>query len=163
MKRVLALTLSDRWALAGGVALALLASAFFVAGGQMFAAGNGGLVLLATPGKLAIFAVLALLSGLAASVQIAAARIRLAGAGRGGTAGVVGILLAFLGASCCTPLIWPAALSFFGVSGVTLLGINMTLHRWFLPAVAFAALSLLFGIVTTARAMGVACRTDGQR
>lgn len=163
MRAAWALALSDRWALIGGITLALLASVFFVVGGQMFATGNGGLVLIATPAKLAVFVVLAVLSGVAASSQIAAMRIRLTGTRRGGAAGAAGILLAFLGASCCTPLIWPAVLSFFGVSGVTLLGINITLHRWFWPAVAFAALSLLFGIATTARAMAVACRTNGLR
>ena len=125
-----------------------------------FYAGSNGLALLATPGKLAIFAALAFFVGTMVTLQVAAMRLRLRSGGK--AAGVAGLLLAFLGASCCTPLIWPAVLSFFGVSGMTLLGVNMELHQSFWLFVLLAALGLVFGIRTTGRAITSSCRTTVQ-
>src|ERR1700759_2178550 len=123
MKLAIGLTLADRWAMLSGIGVALGAVIFFVLGGQMVTGGTSGIVVLATPGKVAIFITLSLLVGLSVALQVATVRIR--SAGRGKAAGVMGFAFAFVGASCCTPLIWPAVLSFFGVSGVTLLGINI--------------------------------------
>lgn len=156
MKSVGMLILTDRWAVAVGAVVALAAAALFAVGGQMFATDARGVVLLVTPEKVVVFAVLALLVGVATALQTAALRLRLSG--RGGASGAMGLVLAFVGASCCTPLLWPALLSMLGVSGVTLLGVNIAIHRWFWLAVAAAVLTLLVGIVQTARAMTAKCR-----
>jgi hypothetical protein len=158
VRAVLGLALADPWAVGSGGVVAFAALGCFVIGGQMISAGSSGLALLATPAKLAIFAALAVFVGATVALQVAAMRLRLRGGGR--AAGVAGVLLAFLSASCCTPLIWPAVLSFFGVSGMTLLGLNVELHQWFWLFVALAALSLIFGIWTTGRAITSFCNTN---
>jgi hypothetical protein len=161
VRAVLGLALADPWALGSGVVVAFAALGCFVFGGQMISAGSSGLALIATPAKLGIFAALALFVGATVALQVAAMRLRLRSGG--GAAGVAGIILAFLGASCCTPLIWPAVLSLFGVSGVTLLGLNVELHQWFWLFVVLAALSLILGIWTTGRAITSFCITTGER
>ncbi|TAM91292.1 hypothetical protein EPN42_04140 [bacterium] len=155
MRAAATLTLADRWAVVVGVSAAVAAVALFVVGGQMIASAGGSVVLLVAPERVGVFALLALLVGVSAALQTAALRLRLAG--RGAAPGAAGVILAFVGASCCTPLLWPAALSALGVSGVTLLGVNMAIHRWFWLAVVAAFLTLVAGIWRTARALTSTC------
>jgi len=135
------LALADNWARLIGLSSAIGAFVLFLVAGQMVAWGNGQLVLLVTPDRLAVFIVLAALAGLNGALHAYALRLR---HDRGGQAGSwAGIILASVGASCCTPLLWPAVLSLLGVSGVALLSINAALHRWFWILVSLAAIVLL--------------------
>ena len=155
MIAVLSLALADRSVRLIGLSAAVVAFALFATAGQMVAWADGRLALLVTPDRLVVFVVLAALAGLNGTLQGYALRLRL---GRGGqSAGVTGIILAFVGASCCTPLLWPAVLSLLGVSGVALLGINAALHRWFWIPVSLAGLALLVSTWRTARAIVTPC------
>lgn len=138
----------------GGVA-AVAAAALFTLSGQMITVGPEGPVLLVTPEKALIFAVLAILVGLEATLQSYAWRLRVRRDAAG--AGVGGVVLAFLGASCCTPLLWPTLLSMAGVSGVTLLGFNAWLHQWFWIPVTLSAVVLILGFWRTMRAIAAPC------
>jgi len=158
---VLSLALADRSARLIGLSAAVVAFALFGIAGQMVAWADGRLALLVTPDRLVVFVVLAALAGLNGTLQGYAIRLRL---GRGGqSAGVTGIILAFVGASCCTPLLWPAVLSLLGVSGVALLGINAALHRWFWILVSLAALGLLASIWRAATAIASLCSFPSPR
>jgi len=162
LKAALALAFSDRWAMISGAAVALIAGWLFAMSGQMLATGQGGgVVLLATPAKVAIFAGTALLAGVAGVVHTSALRLRLGRSGAGITA--TGVVFAFLGASCCTPLLWPAALSLLGVSGVTLLGVNAAIHRWFWIPVIGAGLGLTAGTWQALRAIAMPCAVVSDR
>lgn len=159
MTSVVRVVFTDRKAVVAGLVTALAAAILFVVGGQMLGEGAGGPVLLVTAGKAAIFAVLAVLVGIQMSLQSYALRLRLRRRG----AGAGGFLFAFLGASCCTPLIWPALLSFLGVSGVTLLGINSWLHQWFWLPVLLSAAALGLGLWRTVHALTVPCSVRLQK
>ena len=156
MRAALALAFDDRRAVAVGIVAAVGAGVLFATGGQMLAQAGGGVVLLVTPAKAAIFAALALLVGMAGVVQTCAFRLRLARSS--GASAVTGVVFAVVGASCCMPLLWPAALSVLGVSGVTLLTFNADLHRWFWIPMALAATALLAGLAQGLRAIAAACR-----
>lgn len=152
---VIRLALADRSARLIGLGAAVVACVLFVLTGQMLAWGDGRPVLLVTPDRLAVFVILAALTGLNGALQGYALRLRL---DRGGqAASMTGIILAFVGASCCTPLLWPAVLSLLGVSGVALLGLNAALHRWFWIPVSLAALALLASNWRAARAIASPC------
>ena len=141
MTYALTLALADRSARLIGLSSSVGAVVLFLVAGQMVAWGDGQIVLLVTPDRLAVFVVLAALAGLNSALHAYALRLRL---DRGGQAGSwAGVILAFVGASCCTPLLWPAVLSLLGVSGVALLGINAALHRWFWILVLLAVIALL--------------------
>lgn len=138
----------------GGVGF-ILAAALFALTGQMVVWSSAGPSVLATPDRAVAFTVLAGLVGLDVAIQSYALRLRLDRPG--GKAGVGALAIAFLGASCCTPLLWPAALSLLGVSGVTLLGLSAALHRWFAVAAGVAALALLGSALQGLRALSAGC------
>lgn len=161
MSAAFAATLADRRALAAGSAITLATLVLFLGAGQMLAWDDGVPRLLVSPERLALFAGLALLAGLDGALQFAAIQLRL---GQPGTpAGALGVLFAVLGATCCTPLVWPAVLSLLGVSGVSLLGLNAALHRGFWPLVSVAAIGLLVGIGLAARVLTAACALPRQQ
>ncbi|MGH2409467.1 MAG: hypothetical protein ACRDGS_03755, partial [Chloroflexota bacterium] len=95
------------------------------------------------------------LMGVVLPLQVFALR-RAAWGIRQGGAGVVGFIAGLGSLSCCSPLILPAILSFAGFSGTSLLTMNYTLYRYFMPlavlSMAFLLLSLLFAARDVTRA-----------
>ena len=59
--------------------------------------------------------------------------------------------------SCCAPLLLPGVLSIIGVSGTTILSLNLRLHQYRLPLLALAVALLIVSLGTGARGVVRAC------
>jgi hypothetical protein len=91
---------------------------------------------------------LAAVTGIAGLVAIAAPlhlelirRVRSRRAAmRGGSTMLIGSASAIAAISCCSPILVPTVAGLLGVSGSSLIGLNLALHRWFVPVASLAAL-----------------------
>jgi hypothetical protein len=140
-----------------GMLTAVLTAAFYVYAGQIVTVYADGSVYVDTePTHLAALAVLSLLMGVVVPLQLYALR-RAAWGFRQGSAGVAGFIAGLASLSCCSPLILPTILSFAGFSGTSLLTMNYTLYRYFLPLAVLSLTLLLLALLFGARDVTRAC------
>lgn len=139
------------------VLTALLTAALYAYAGQIVTVFADGTVFVdPDPAHLAALAVLSLLMGLVLPVQVFAVR-RAAWGIRQGSTGLLGFIAGLGSLTCCSPLIIPAILSFVGFSGSSLLTLNTTLYRYFVPLAAASVVLLATSLAFAARDVTRAC------
>jgi hypothetical protein len=117
---------------------------------------NGGLYLEPNLRVGAAVLVLSALLGLLLPLQVYAWR-RAAGSLRGQGIGALGALLGLGSMSCCAPVLLPSVLVLLGVSGTSLLSLNLWLHRWTLAFMALAGVGMLVSLSMTSRQVARLC------
>jgi len=149
----------------GGLLTAVLTAALYAYAGQIVTFYGDGTVYVDTEAThLGALAVLSLLMGVVLPLQVFAIR-RAAWGLRQGSSSLAGFIAGLSSLSCCSPLILPTILSFAGFSGTTLLTMNYTLYRYFLPLACLGSAFLLLSMVFAARDVTRACkipRPDGR-
>jgi hypothetical protein len=148
--------------LAGLLTAALTAALYAYAGQIVTVYGDGTVYVDTEPTHLAALVVLSLLMGLLLPLQAFALR-RAAWGLRQGSTGVVGLVAGLGSLSCCSPLILPTVLSFAGFSGTSLLTMNVTLYRYFLPLAALSVAFLLLSLLLAARDVARVCASPPRR
>ena len=129
---------------------------FYVWAGQVLIIGRQGLSILLEPDVIMAAAVLAALFVLSLPLQIYAVRLALVGARQPGST-VLGLVVGSVSMSCCTPVILPAVLSLIGLSGTTILSINLAVHRYFVPLALLGALLLTYSVISTGASLAQTC------
>ena len=142
----------------GAALTATAASALYIVADQTVTIYPDGVLFVdPDPSRWAVIVALALLMGTVFPMHVYAVR-QAAWRPRQGGASILGVLSGIGALSCCSPLILPAALSLAGVSGTTLLSMNMTFFHYFGALAALSLLFLLVALVLTARDVTRVCR-----
>lgn len=144
-----------RYAVASLLLFPLLAI-FYAWAAQVLLVGPQGLSLLLEPDVITVIVVLAFVFAVTVPLQVYAARVAAAGARQvGGT--ILGVLTGTASMSCCAPVLLPAVLSLIGFSGTTILSVNLTIHRYFVPLAVLGIILLGSSMVSTVSSLGRAC------
>jgi hypothetical protein len=143
-----------------GIVAGALMETFLLWSGQIITIEAGHLWFTPHASYIIASLVIATLFGTLLPMQVEAVRLAAATAfGAGGTA--FGALFGTAAMTCCTPVVLPSLLSLVGFSGTSILGINGTLHRFWLPLATLSAIFLIYALVSVARAVEVECRIEG--
>jgi hypothetical protein len=146
-----------RYCLGGALTVVLTAALFMYAGQIVTFYGDGTVYVDTEPTHLAVLVLLSLMMGLVLPLQVFALR-RAAWGFRQAGSGVAGFISGLSSLSCCSPLILPTILSFAGFSGTSLLAMNYTLYRYFMPLAALSMALLLLSLLFAARDVTRACQ-----
>jgi hypothetical protein len=159
------LVFRDPFNLALALVAALGCAAFLGWAGEVVTrAPVGGLYWDLETSRLVALGAISLAFGLAVPLQLAALRqARAAAKARAGAGFAVASLSAVAAVSCCSPLILPTLLGFFGATGTTVLDANLTAHRYYLLLSAASVALLLISSALALRDLGRACATPPRR
>lgn len=83
---------------------------------------------------------------------------RSAGSARARGIGGIAALFSLSSLSCCAPLLIPGVLGLAGVSGTSILAINLRLHAWRIPLFAAALVLLSLSFVSGLRGATAGCQ-----
>jgi hypothetical protein len=152
----LRLVYSSHWnALLALVAFAAMAL-FYLWSSQVLAISRHGVSFLPQTEFVAAALIMGLLFGLLVPLLVYSVRLAVASAAqRGGTA--LGIIFGTMSMTCCAPVILPAILSLLGFSGTTILGLNQTLNRFWLPLAVASIILLTYSLVSVVQALNLEC------
>ncbi|GAC1408274.1 MAG: hypothetical protein NVSMB65_22010 [Chloroflexota bacterium] len=157
MRAALQLVFERRGYRAGGVLAAFLTAALYAYAGQIVTVyADGSTCVDLQVSRLVALMVLALLMGLVLPVQVFALRRAAWGVRQGGV-GVLGFVAGLGSLTCCSPLLLPSVLALVGVSGSSLLSLNVTFYRYFVPLAVVSAVLLLLSLVLASRDITRAC------
>ncbi len=153
------LVFRDPFNIAIGLVAALGCAVLLCWSGQIVTrAPLGGLYWNLDTQRLVAIAAISLAFGLAVPLQLAAVKqARAVARVRGGAGFALASLSGIAAVSCCSPLILPTILGFFGATGTTVLDANLSAHRWFLPLSAASVALLLLTSALALRDLGRAC------
>src|SRR5947209_3013273 len=146
----LRLVYSRRGYLAAAVVLFPVALTFYAWAGQVLIVGSGGVSYLIQPDVIVAVLVLAALLALSLPLQAYALKLAVANALQVGGS-VVGMVIGTASLGCCAPVILPSLLSLLGFSGTTILSVNITVHRYFVPLALLSALLLGYSVCRDGR------------
>lgn len=138
---------------------------FYLWSSQVLILSNHGVSYVPQMHFLAAALVIALLFGLLLPLQVRAVRLAAASAAQTGST-VLAVLTGTVSMTCCAPVILPSLLSLLGASGVTILGINNALARFWLPLATVSVILLLYALGAAVRSLSIVCPTlagGGQR
>lgn len=134
------------------VAMAIL----YLWSSQVLIFAQGGLSIFAEPRYIAAALIMAALFGLLIPLEVYAFRLAAATVSQtGGT--VLGAIVGTTSMTCCAPVILPSLLSLAGVSGASILGINSTLNRFWLPLATVSVILLLYSLVSVVQSLNLEC------
>jgi hypothetical protein len=145
------------------VLLALAAFAvmtvFYLWSSQVLVVSRHGVSFLVQRQYIAAALIMALLFGLVVPLLVYAARLAVAGASQaGGTA--LGAIFGTVSMTCCAPVILPAILSLLGFSGTTILRLNLTLNRFWMPLSVAGIILLTYSLVSLVQSLNLECSVD---
>ncbi len=145
------------------VLLALVAFAvmavFYLWSSEVLVISRHGISFLVHPQFIAAALIMALLFGLLVPLLVYAARLAAASAAQtGGTA--LGAVFGTMSMTCCAPVILPAILSLLGFSGTTILSLNETLNRFWLPLATLGIILLTYSLVSVVQSLNLECRLN---
>ena len=101
------------------------------------------------------------LFGFELPLLVYAARLAVATASQtGGSA--LGAIIGTASMTCCAPVILPSILSFLGFSGTTILSVNLTLNRFWLPLAVAGVILLAYSLLSVIQSLEMACTPDHQ-
>lgn len=124
---------------------------------QVLVMGAQGVSLFVEPLFMIAALLMSLLFGALVPLEVYAFRIASALAVQtGGTA--LGALIGAASMTCCAPVLLPSVLSLLGFSGVTILGLNATLNRFWVPLATLSIILLSYSLVSTIRSLEAPCR-----
>ena len=142
------------------VLLALVAfvvmAVFYLWSSQVLIVGRHGISILVELRFIAAAGIMALLFGFLVPLEVYA--FRLAAASRaqaGGT--VLGATFGTMSMTCCAPVLLPSILSLLGFSGTTILSLNETLNRFWLPLATASVILLSYSLVSVIQSLEVEC------
>jgi hypothetical protein len=142
------------------VLLALVAfvvmAAFYLWSSQVLVVSRHGVSFLLQMQYVAAALIMALLFGLVVPLMVYAARLAAATASQaGGTA--LGAIFGMVSMTCCAPVILPAILSLLGFSGTTILGLNETVNRFWMPLAVAGIILLTYSLVSVVQSLDLEC------
>lgn len=141
---------------AAAVLLFAVVALFYAWAAQVLLLGHGGLSVLVEPDVIAAIGLISALLAVSLPVQLHAFRLAAAGIEQtGGT--LLGALTGTASMSCCAPVLLPAVLSLLGFSGTSILSVNLTIHRYFVPLAALSAVLLGYSLISTLSSLSRAC------
>lgn len=155
----LRLVYGRRGYVAAAIALFPTALIFYAWAGQVLIVAAGGVSYLIQPDVIVAVVVLAALLALSLPLQVYALKLAMASALQVGGS-VVGTVIGTASLGCCAPVILPSLLSLLGLSGTTILSVNITVHRYFVPLALLSMLLLGYSIVSTAESLAETCVVD---
>lgn len=136
--------------------LFILVATFYAWAAQVLILDRHGISLLIEPSVIAAIAVLATLFALSLPLQLYAVRTAMLSAdSASGT--LLGVLVGTASMSCCAPVLLPALLSLVGVSGATILSVNLAIHHYFVPLALLSSLLLGYSVISTASSLARTC------
>jgi hypothetical protein len=158
----LRLVYSSRIYLTAAVALFVAVLVFYLWSAQVLIISGSGPAVLVEPEVIGAAVLLAVLFAVSLPLQVYALRLALTGLHQtGGT--VLGLLVGGVSMSCCTPVLLPAVLSLIGFSGTSILSVNLTVHRYFVPLALLGAILLSYSVTSTAASLAGTCAVpDGE-
>jgi hypothetical protein len=142
------------------VLLALVAfvvvAVFYLWSSQVLVVSRHGVAFLPQTRFVAAALIMALLFGLLVPLIVHAARLAAASASQtGGTA--LGAIFGTASMTCCAPVILPAVLSLLGFSGTTILRLNETLNRFWMPLAVAGIILLTYSLVSVVQSLNLEC------
>jgi len=162
MLAAIRLVYGQRGYAAGALLLFPVVFIFYVWAGQVLIVGRGDLSILLEPDIIIAAAVLSALFALSLPLQVYAMSLALVGTRQtGGT--VLGLVVGSVSMSCCAPVILPALLSLIGFTGTTILSVNLTVHRYFVPLALLGVMLLTYSLFSAATALGRTCVLEPAR
>jgi len=142
-------------ALAAFVAMTL----FYLWSSQVLVVGRQGVSFLVQKQYIAAALIMALLFGLVVPLLVYAARLAAYTTSQtSGTA--LGAVFGALSMTCCAPVILPAILSLLGFSGTTILSLNLTLNRFWMPLAVAGIILLTYSSVSVVQSLNRECNVD---
>lgn len=132
---------------------------FYLWSSQVLVVGRHGVSFLVQKQYIAAALIMALLFGLVVPLLVYAARLAAASASQtSGTA--LGAVFGTLSMTCCAPVILPAILSLLGFSGTTILSLNLTLNRFWMPLAVAGIILLTYSLVSVVQSLNRECNVD---
>jgi hypothetical protein len=134
---------------------------FYLWSSQVLSVGADGVSVLVEPWFIVAALLMSALFGMLVPLQIFSfRRVTTLATEAGGTA--FGAVVGATSMTCCAPVLLPSILSLLGFSGVTILGVNATLGRFWLPLATLSVILLTAVLVSTIRSLGRACNMDSR-
>jgi hypothetical protein len=145
------------------VLLALVAfvvmAAFYLWSSQVLVVSRHGVSFLLQTQFVAAALIMGLLFGLVVPLLVYAARLAAATASQaGGTA--LGAIFGMVSMTCCAPVILPAILSLLGFSGTTILSLNQTVNRFWMPLAVAGIILLSYSLVSVVQSLDLECKLN---
>jgi hypothetical protein len=138
----------------------VVAAAFYLWSSQVLVVSQHGVSVLVQVQFITAALILALLFGLVVPLLVYAARLAAVSASQtGGTA--LGAIFGTVSMTCCAPVILPAILSLLGFSGVTILRLNETVNRFWIPLATAGIILLIYSLVSVVQALNLECSLTG--
>lgn len=139
----------------GLIAFAVMGT-FYLWSSQVLAFSGHGVSVLVAPTFIAAAAIMALLFGFLLPLEVYAFRLAVSTTTQtGGT--VLGAIAGTTSMTCCAPVILPSVLSLLGFSGTSILGINSTLNRYWVPLATISVILLTYAIMSVIRSLNLEC------
>ncbi|GAC1468812.1 MAG: hypothetical protein PVSMB7_17240 [Chloroflexota bacterium] len=155
----LPLVYRNLWNVVLGLIAFVAMAGFYLWSSQVLIIGRHGVTVVMQAQFVAAALIMALLFGLLVPVLVYAARLAAASATQtGGT--VFGAVLGTMSMTCCAPILLPALLSLLGFSGTTILGLNETLNRFWLPLATISIILLSYSLVSVVRSLELVCAVN---
>jgi hypothetical protein len=146
-----------RWRYTAVALLLVPVVAFFYAwSAQVVVVDRRGVSMLIEPDVMAAIVILTFLLATSLPLQLYALRLAVSGMSEAGSS-ILGLLVGTASMSCCAPVLLPAVLSLIGFSGTTILSVNVSIHRYFVPLAALSAVLLGYSVLSTASSLGHSC------
>jgi len=132
---------------------------FYLWSSEVLVIGGHGVSILVHTQYIAAALVMALSFGLLLPLLVCAIRLAAASvAHSGGTA--LGAVFGTLSMTCCAPVVLPAILSFLGFSGTSILSVNETLNRFWLPLATISIILLTYALVSVVQSLNLQCSLE---
>ncbi|GAC1471830.1 MAG: hypothetical protein PVSMB7_23950 [Chloroflexota bacterium] len=152
----LSLVYRKPWNVLLGLIAFVTMAVFYLWSSQVLIISRHGVHVLIQTQFVAVGLIMAVLFGLLVPVLVHAARLAAASATQtGGTA--LGAVLGTMSMTCCAPVLLPALLSLLGFSGTTILGLNETLNRFWLPLATISIILLGYSLVSVVQSLELVC------
>lgn len=148
------------WNVLLAIAAFTVMAGFYLWSSQVLVVSPHGITFVPGTQFVAAALIMALLFGLVVPLILYAARLAAASASQaGGTA--LGAILGTVSMTCCAPVVLPAILSLLGFSGTTILGLNQTVNRFWLPLAVAGIILLSYSLVSVIQALSLECSVNG--
>lgn len=150
------------WNMAASAILFPIVAVFYAWAGQVLLFDTRGPSVLVEPDVIVVAAILAALLSVSLPLQVFAVRRALAGARQTGST-ALGLIIGTISMSCCAPVLLPAILSLVGLTGTTILSVNLGVHRYFVPLAVTGTVLLAYSIVSTSSSIVGDCSVPPRR
>lgn len=149
------------WSIVLAIVAFTMMALFYLWSSQVLVISGSSVSFAPAPEFVVVAFIMSLLFGLVVPLMVYAARVAATTAAQaGGTA--LGAIFGTVSMTCCAPVILPALLSLLGFSGTTVLRLNQTLNRFWLPLAVAGIILLSYSLISVLQTLDLQCSLNNQ-